>query len=95
MKFWEAMREYESGRRVRCKKWIIGHYMCKNGDNTSIQDRMDFWFGLTEEWEYLEDTCKILHSEIGTVGGFRWLKSDGTVGHLKDGETMPYEEFIK
>lgn len=29
-----------------------------------------------------------IRSEIGTVGGFRYLKSDGTIGHLKDGETM-------
>ena len=29
-----------------------------------------------------------MRSEIGTVGGFRWFKSDGTIGHLKDGETM-------
>ncbi len=27
-------------------------------------------------------------SEFGTVGGFRYIKSDGTIGHLKDGETM-------
>lgn len=35
-----------------------------------------------------------VRSEIGTVGGFRWLKKDGTIGHLKDGETMemPYEK---
>lgn len=31
---------------------------------------------------------KTMRSEIGTVGGFRWIKSDGTIGHLKDGETM-------
>ncbi len=31
---------------------------------------------------------KNIRSEIGTVGGFRWLKSDGTIGHLKDGEIM-------
>ena len=28
------------------------------------------------------------YSEIGTVGGFRWIKSDGSIGQLKDGETM-------
>lgn len=28
------------------------------------------------------------YAELGTVGGFRWLKSDGTIGHLKDGETI-------
>lgn len=33
------------------------------------------------------------YSEIGTEGGFRWLKSDGTIGHLKDGETMDLNDF--
>jgi hypothetical protein len=36
----------------------------------------------------------ITRSEMGTVGGFRWLKSDGTIGHLKDGETieLPFDK---
>lgn len=88
MKFWEAMREYEAGRSVRCKEWHPGHWMNKEKDNTSVFDRQQFWFCKDLEWEFLEDHMKVLRSQIGTVGGFRYLKSDGTIGHLKDGETM-------
>ena len=40
-------------------------------------------------------TCLFLtsRSEIGTVGGIRWIKSDGTIGHLKDGETIEINEL--
>lgn len=37
----------------------------------------------------LPSEFKYTYAEIGTATGFRWLKADGSVGHLKAGETMP------
>lgn len=55
MKFWEAMKALEEGKKVRCKRWLPGHLMCKKSDNTSANDRRDFWFCIDEEWELYEE----------------------------------------
>ena len=52
------------------------------------EENMVIWMPLPE----LPSVIKHTYSEIGTATGFRWLKADGSVGHLKAGETMPLPE---
>jgi hypothetical protein len=57
MKFWEAMKAYDEGQKVRCKTWPKGHFMYRKQDNTSIMDRQEFWFFVYEEWEIISEKC--------------------------------------
>lgn len=54
-------------------------------DFDSIETQVTHWMPLPEPPREIKHT----YSEIGTATGFRWLKADGSVGHLKAGETMP------
>lgn len=70
MKFWQAMREFENGRSVRCKEWLPGHFMNidQAKDNTAINDRMGFWCFKHEEWEYspVEKSAQACEQEKGS-----------------------------
>lgn len=93
MKFWEAIKAISEGHKVRVIGWPVGIYV-HMGQKEILDSNNEPWkecmyFGSTLclklEWEIYNP--KLMYSEIGTIGGFRFLKSDGTIGHLKDGET--------
>ncbi len=51
MKFWEAMKIYEEGGKVRSVNWIPGHFLDKSYNGLAICEKMDFIYHLDDEWE--------------------------------------------
>lgn len=52
MKFWEAMKALEEGKRVRCKKWDSRHFWENGNDHVMMARTKD----TREEWELYEDS---------------------------------------
>ena len=48
-----------------------------------------------ERTEYPKEKGERVYIEMGSVGGFRFLKSDGTIGCLKDGETIKMDDILE
>jgi hypothetical protein len=63
MKFWEAMKALEEGKKVRCLKWIKNEFIFKDPKHGFISDNDDIWKGpsgywICEEWELYEEPVK-------------------------------------
>lgn len=58
MKFWEAMKALQEGKKVRCPDWEFGHYISSDGDQDGLHWQRSFdWtrFSTTNDWELYEE----------------------------------------
>lgn len=60
MKFWEAMKAMEEGKKVRNKDWMEEFYICLNEDNDILDERdavcdLNFIGEKGSEWEIYDD----------------------------------------
>jgi hypothetical protein len=53
MKFWEAMKALDEGKKVRLKKWILDIYLDKYAAYSFI-----FPYDCSDEWELYEEPVK-------------------------------------
>lgn len=67
MKFWEAMRAYEEGKKVRCKEWPLDDYLSKDGNSRTGPF---FWREVKADWELFEESEQLL-SFAEVVKGLR------------------------
>lgn len=62
MKFWEAMKAAEEGKKVRNKRWVTGCYIFKEGERYFTADGnpfCDFVRSTDGEWEIYEDKKEV------------------------------------
>ncbi len=57
MKFWEAMKALEDGKKVKCKWWPECHFVSKNGFYMGLC-LMHIIDAIDKEWELCEEPCK-------------------------------------
>lgn len=96
MKFWEAMKAMEEGKKVRKVNWEDEAYIYIN-ENSEIRDNEDFYpalYCINEEWEIYDDRKEVdprfkefyhyLKDENGFANGqyIEFLEETGRGDHL-------------
>ncbi len=77
MRFWEAMRDLEEGKKVRLKEWAADCYLQLDLDGTIFDESNGSAFCIEEwalmEWELYEESIK-LYTFAQVVKGLRYGK---------------------
>ena len=97
MKFWEAMKSLEEGKKVRNKRWVTGCYIYKEDIKYFTADGnlfCDFVRSIEGEWEIYEEKkpvdedFKKLYSYLKNEDGFvnnqysEFIYNEGEENHL-------------
>lgn len=71
MRFWEALKNYEEGRCIRCSSWPKDKYISlKKYDGVSFLDYYDWRYCNGQDWELYEEPVQLL-SWLEVVKGLK------------------------
>ncbi len=68
MKFSEAMRELENGKKVRKKNWSANEYISKNGADDGLEFMFVQSLCVDYEWELYEEPGQLLSFQVVIKG---------------------------
>lgn len=80
VKFWQAMKELEEGKKVRCKDWASDTWIDRKGDDSREEKPSLYWTQcVNKEWELYEEPKEESNSLMPDGRCFSLISDQGNV----------------